>query len=167
MSLKPTQSSVFTILFIAYLSAVATLTMIPSARFNLGATYGQVNIIPVVESYQQFWEMIRYGTPFGIRMYFQNLLGNIIMFVPFGAFATLLYKMRKRQVVLWAFVFSATLELTQYSQRQIAYFRHVDVDDILLNVAGALAGYALYKLARKASKYIRLLHRDTAIDNVF
>jgi glycopeptide antibiotics resistance protein len=74
-----------------------------------------------------------------------NLVGNVVAFVPFGV---LVPRCRTRPTSAWsvglvALALSGAIELAQYlSGRRIA-----DIDDVLLNVAGALLGYGLAGVA--------------------
>ena len=62
------------------------------------------------------------------------------MFIPFGLFVAYLMKTRKAlPTILITIVISATIE---YTQLQIG--RTFDIDDILLNLVGGIAGYMIY-----------------------
>lgn len=70
------------------------------------------------------------------------LLGNIVMFVPFGFFAALLWR---GWTWLWALCLG--LCLTDFIECwQLCVGRAFDVDDILLNALGVLCGYGLWRL---------------------
>ena len=88
-----------------------------------------------------------------IRMYikysymlnsFENLAGNIIVFIPFGFL--LPYVLEKGRnffvMLLNAFLFVLGIEIFQL----FSAFGAFDVDDILLNCFGAVTGYLLYLL---------------------
>lgn len=78
---------------------------------------------------------------------FENLVGNVAVFLPFGYL--LPWVSRKNQnfltVLFWAFLFSLSIELFQL----FSAFGAFDVDDLLLNSAGACIGYLVYKLNRR------------------
>lgn len=93
--------------------------------------YGTNNFIP-------FKEIFRYEV--GSKWFIQNILGNIIMFIPFGLFVAYLMKTRKALPTIFiTIVISATIE---YTQLQIG--RTFDIDDILLNLVGGITGYMIY-----------------------
>lgn len=71
-----------------------------------------------------------------------NLVGNIVCFIPFGIILPFTSgKFRKwYRVFLMIFIFSLFVEIIQLVFRIGAF----DVDDIFLNVLGALTGYAIY-----------------------
>lgn len=88
-----------------------------------------------------------------IRMYidysyklnsFENLVGNIVVFIPFGFL--LPYVMRQGRnffvMLLNAFVLVLGIEVFQL----FSAFGAFDVDDILLNCLGAVLGYATYQV---------------------
>ena len=90
-------------------------------------------------NYIPFKEMFRYN--FGSRMFFKNVIGNMIMFMPYGFFIAYFLKLRKaRHLTLLALLVSVTIETTQ-----LIIGRVFDVDDIMLNVVGALIGFYIFK----------------------
>lgn len=75
-----------------------------------------------------------------------DLLGNIGLFVPMPFFLLVFFKIRDSwKAVATAAVISGAVELTQY------FFRIgiADIDDIILNVLGAVIGAAMLKLFNK------------------
>lgn len=73
------------------------------------------------------------------------LLGNIVMFVPFGFFAALLWRgWTWRRALALGFCLSGFIECWQ-----LCVGRAFDIDDILLNVLGVLSGYGLWRLLRR------------------
>lgn len=75
---------------------------------------------------------------------FINLMGNVILFVPLGAFLPVLWKQLRR----WRpFFGTVTLTLVSVELVQLFSLRGVcDVDDYLLNVLGATAGFLLIRI---------------------
>lgn len=87
-----------------------------------------------------FKELTRYQ--FGSRLFIRNILGNILMFVPFGFFTSYYLKLDKKRIIFYlALVVSVVIELIQ-----LKIGRAFDVDDIILNMVGSLLGYFLYRL---------------------
>ncbi len=94
-----------------------------------------------------------------IRMYirysdrlnsFENLAGNVAAFVPFGL---LLPWMDERYAAFFrmlgnALLFTAGIELFQL----LSGFGAFDVDDILLNAAGAALGWLVFRAAKSGSE---------------
>lgn len=75
---------------------------------------------------------------------FENLFGNILIFVPFGFLIP--HAMEKMKYFLWIFLFSfcfiVDIELFQLVTR----FGEFDVDDILLNMTGVIVGWGIFHL---------------------
>ena len=72
------------------------------------------------------------------------LLGNIIMFMPVGFFPALLWRRwRWWKSLLAGFCTSASIEFIQFF-----IGRSTDIDDVILNTAGALTGFWIYWLLR-------------------
>ena len=73
---------------------------------------------------------------------FLNLFGNVIGFIPFGFFLPVMSrKFRKAScAAAFGFLFSAAVECIQLVTRAGC----CDVDDVILNTAGALLGYGLF-----------------------
>lgn len=87
-----------------------------------------------------FKEIFRYQllSPSFIR----NVIGNMIMFMPYGFFISYYLKLDKKSYVfLMSLLISVTIEVTQ-----LVIGRVFDVDDILLNVIGGILGYYVYRL---------------------
>ncbi|MCM1087276.1 MAG: VanZ family protein [Muribaculaceae bacterium] len=91
-----------------------------------------------------------------IRMYiryahklnsFENLAGNILVFMPFGILLPMLAGRRWQllKVLSGAFLLALGMELFQL----VSAFGAFDVDDILLNCVGAVMGCLIYKAFRK------------------
>ncbi len=72
-----------------------------------------------------------------------NLLGNIIAFGPLGFLLPILCSRIKRikNIVLISGILSLTFELIQLTTT----WGQFDIDDIILNVLGAIFGYIVYK----------------------
>ena len=75
---------------------------------------------------------------------FENLAGNVVVFIPFGMFLPFIWKRFRNfaDTFLAGFLFSLGIEIFQL----FSAFGAFDVDDILLNVAGVIGGYVVYML---------------------
>ena len=77
---------------------------------------------------------------------------NVVLFVPFGLLAPMIWQNmgKLRSVLLGAFGFTLLIEVSQ-----LLNFRSTDIDDVILNVLGAAVGFVIYKLWDKMteSKY--------------
>lgn len=77
-----------------------------------------------------------------------NLIGNIVIFIPFGLFLGLLDKKRTwLSAAGCSFALSLCLELTQV----VLTVGSFDVDDLLLNTAGGTIGFALCRIGLRLS----------------
>lgn len=106
----------------------------------------------------QFYHM--YGSP--IQLDQMNLLPfsreidrvaymqNVLLFVPFGCLLPFLWKKYDRfvNILLSGFSFSLLIEGSQLLNQ-----RRTDVDDLILNTAGALIGYGCFKILCSIEKH--------------
>lgn len=93
--------------------------------------YGGVNLIP-------FKEMTRYNV--GSYKFMKNIVGNILLFVPFGFFSSYYLNNKKASVIM-----IVTLLVSGCAEGMQYYLGRVfDIDDIILNVFGGILGYLLY-----------------------
>lgn len=74
----------------------------------------------------------------------QNLLGNLLLFAPMGVYLPLLFTgMRSfRKAMITTLGLLLGIELLQMFTRLGAF----DIDDLILNMAGAMLGYGIYIL---------------------
>lgn len=94
-------------------------------------------------NYIPFKEMLRYE--FGSRLFLRNVVGNMLMFVPFGFFVSHILKTDKmRYSLLLSIILSCTIEVIQ-----LLIGRVFDIDDIILNVIGGIVGFLIYNFADK------------------
>lgn len=85
-----------------------------------------------------FREMFRY--PVGSENFNRQVIGNILLFMPFGFFATYYTKIKKiSSISFMSILISLTIEVVQ---KYIG--RSFDVDDIILNVVGGILGFLVY-----------------------
>ncbi|MGX7420124.1 VanZ family protein [Carnobacterium gallinarum] len=81
-----------------------------------------------------------------------NLLGNILLFVPYGFFVPLLFSSfnNLKRIFFSSFIFSIFIETTQLI---LNYFylgnRVFDVMDLVTNVLGGVIGFYLFKICNK------------------
>ena len=95
------------------------------------ANYGTNNFIP-------FREILRYE--FGSSYFIHNVLGNILLFIPFGFFVSYIISSKKPYyIIVITFITSFAIEVTQ-----LLIGRTFDVDDVLLNIVGGFFGYLVY-----------------------
>lgn len=87
-----------------------------------------------------FKEMLRYRL--FSEMFFKNVVGNLIMFMPYGFFTSYFLKLDQKKIIIYlSLLISCTIEFTQ-----LIIGRVFDVDDIMLNVIGGIFGYFLFRI---------------------
>ncbi|MBR1599414.1 MAG: VanZ family protein [Lachnospiraceae bacterium] len=129
---------------IAYFWALVSCTLFPILIPPMGINnaYINLNVLKIFE----YKEM-------GILL--KNVIGNVILFVPF-AFVLYLISgriLRRVQMFCVSIFLSVFIEFLQYIENitGLANFtsRATDIDDIILNVVGAMLGYGLCVIYKK------------------
>ena len=115
------------------------LCLFQVVTFQDDVTWATNNFIP-------FKEIMRYNIT--SRLFFKNVLGNMIMFLPFGFFASFYLKSEKLTLPLFLILLaSISIEVVQ-----LLIGRVFDVDDIILNILGGLLGYGLYFILKRIAE---------------
>lgn len=133
---------IFEILFLAYL--VLLFQLVTSQDLPGGGT----NLMP-------FREILRYDI--GTKAFYKQVFGNILLFIPLGYFATSYCKIKGLgTITLVSLLSSLTIEVTQH------YIgRTFDIDDIILNVVGGIAGFLIYTALNAIRNHMpKFLQRD-------
>ena len=116
--------------------------------------------IPYWEQVQQNLNLIPFRT---IRLYIRlltevpdprfiphaviNLFGNVIMFIPLGFLLPKVFPKLRR---LWKVLLTTGLIISAVELIQLfTLVGSLDIDDLILNLAGAALGYGLYRLTDK------------------
>jgi glycopeptide antibiotics resistance protein len=107
-----------------------------------------------------FKEMFRYS--FGSRLFIKNVLGNIILFIPYGFFVGYFLDLKKlKNVLILVLVVSLSIEMTQ-----LAIGRVFDIDDIILNVTGGLCGFYFYRFLDIIKSHLPAVLKKPVIYNI-
>jgi glycopeptide antibiotics resistance protein len=124
--------------FFLFTVAILSQTIIPSRDFFSDfETYQKLNLVPFQTINIYIGEL---GGPIHtIALY--NLLGNILLFIPFGFFIPSIWIRCNSwgKMLLIALFVPFFIETTQYF-----IGRSVDVDDVILNTLAIIIGYILY-----------------------
>lgn len=93
---------------------------------------------------------------FSLDDFLVNIVGNIVMFMPWGFGLVLLWKKKQKvlSVVLHSLALPVFIEICQ-----LFIGRWVDVDDIILNFAGGCMGAAMYFIVRSQAPDLGKLAR--------
>lgn len=137
----------FSILAIIYIFLLFQL--LTKVELNHGSGY---NIVP-------FTEILRYE--FGSRLFYYNVIGNIVIFLPFGYFVADYIKSKN---IFPAMLISALVSFTvEFVQLNIG--RSFDVDDIILNVLGGIIGYLIYIAIQAIKNHLPSFFRKDGLYN--
>ena len=117
------------------------LCLFQVVTFQDDASWATNNFIP-------FKEIMRYNIT--SRLFFKNVVGNMIMFLPFGFFVSYYLKSEKLTLPLFLILIaSISIEVVQ-----LLIGRVFDVDDIILNILGGLLGYGIYFVLRRIGEHL-------------
>lgn len=122
-------------LFIAYLAAVAYLTLSPSGAY---IEQGGVNLIP--------FSSVEFAVLSGSEVARQLIVLNIVMFLPMGVFLPWVFPRRINRLYKAAILCALITLLIECLQMILPGGRAFDIDDILMNTFGGCVGYALFAL---------------------
>ena len=112
------------------------LCLFQVVTFQDDVSWSTNNFIP-------FREIFRYKI--GSRLFLKNILGNMLLFLPFGFFTSHYIKIEKPSTIfVLTFIASVSIESVQ-----MAIGRVFDVDDIILNICGGFIGYYIYVFMKK------------------
>ena len=138
MSLRITYLIKYKPKFVLYEEILILIFAIYILMFFQIVTYQDV--ISYGNNFIPFKELTRY--PIGSSLFYRNVIGNILLFMPYGFFASYYLRLDKKKIaLLLIFIVSISIEIVQ-----LVIGRCFDVDDILLNIIGGMLGYFLYRL---------------------
>lgn len=155
-SLKRANKITVTVLFILYIGM-----LVRSILFRRSPEYIKYNLrgMGSLDAFKSNLKLANF-VPFKTIAYFlsgveskaialQNLLGNFVGFMPLGLLAPLLFeKIRSvKAMLVLSFLTSLAFELIQF----VTGLGVFDVDDLILNTAGGVAGYLTFTLFNKQS----------------
>ena len=113
------------ILFIIYLLILFRIVTYPVNDYGLN-------------NFSLFKEILRYKI--GSKEFIQNIIGNILLFIPFGMFVGYYFKIKIISLIIITILYSFSIEIIQ-----ILIERVFDIDDIILNLVGSTLGYYFSK----------------------
>lgn len=138
---------------VVYAAWVVSMTLLPMQLGPPGSGVGldphwrdSVNLVP--------FETIRLYVKSDLGpVAWANVLGNLLLLVPLGALGPVAWrKLDYWGRILWVGIaMSVGIEALQFAKRFVDVLgntRSVDIDDVLLNVAGVLIGFIGYRLMR-------------------
>lgn len=118
------------LLFMIYILSLFYIVTFQDDNFGLS------NFVP-------FKEIFRYSLT--SKLFFKNIIGNILLFMPFGLFIAAYIDNRKiLPIIALSIISSLSIESVQFLIGRV-----FDVDDILLNVLGGTIGAVLFVILDK------------------
>ncbi|QWH17885.1 VanZ family protein [Bacillus mycoides] len=145
-------------LFIIYICMVVAVTLFPlpigfpSSVENLNRS---VNIIPfasIIKDIGQMGSAYDGDVLFMIGLIVRNVGGNVLLLMPLGFLAPLIWNKFKKvkNAILLGFIISVSIELLQLIESLVSgWGRITDIDDVICNVLGSIIGYSIYKITLK------------------
>ena len=105
---------------------------------------GQVvddNLVP-------FHTLAIYWRNLGSEFWMRNLFGNLALLLPLGLLGPVALPALHRwwRIALVALLYSVAIELIQ----RLVPARSADIDDVIVNLAGAMLGYAVFRTGKGA-----------------
>ena len=166
MSKAKGRSPFASIVFLIYAGLMLALLFDRSVGVAEGVPYWEqirrnCNFVPW-QTVGNYWDILTrpeyYMEKFGDAGYYRyqvvaalaNILGNVVLFVPFGVFLPLLWK---RMQKAWKAILTGTLSIVVVEACQLLSLRgRCDIDDLLLNVLGIMVGYGLWRATHRTRK---------------
>ena len=133
--------------------AIALLATITA--FWAGVKAGdKIKVNNITELFKEIRRFLTYREQLGMFTVLANLLGNIMIFVPYGFFISMAGKsMGFFKILFFSMALSLGVETIQLFTRVGSF----DVDDILLNTIGGVLGYILFVVCSRIrrKRYVR------------
>lgn len=150
------------LIFIMYCVGVASQTFIPKIEFGNTKlflvnqnVFGEINLIPGKVLVDSYYEVIH---NYNYLYFIVNVIGNISLFVPIGfLFPTLWKNVSMKHILIIALFSSLCIELLQLPQA-----RGTDIDDLWLNVIGAVVGFWIYTILLRNQIFQRFINKLVA-----
>lgn len=143
-------STISFVLIILYGAVIIYFTLFSDrlGRMNPYETY-RYNLIPFTEIHR----FIQYRHQVSMEAFLINIIGNVVVFMPWGFLLPIWIpgKIRWYHIILYSFSFTFCIETMQL----ISHVGVFDVDDLIMNTIGGVAGWIIYKILNT----VRLLGR--------
>ncbi len=131
------------ILFVAYMGFILYFLWFSDWYGRAESTLGYRYNLELFKEIKRFWNN---RDILGDYVVYTNLLGNVLIFVPFGFFLPMASKFRSFfNAFSHSFLLSLCVELVQL-MTQIGSF---DVDDLFLNTVGGCIGYIIFAICNQ------------------
>ncbi|MEO6229484.1 MAG: VanZ family protein [Ferruginibacter sp.] len=147
-SLVNAKKELLLVFFIIYITSVLSLTLAPASLTHFNNPHQlRLNYIPFVNIYNDLCYMFKISYYEVTEIVLENLLGNILLFIPMGFFIPLLFPTYGsiKKILIICVLFSFLIELTQFLMYWYGTNRTADIDDIILNTLGGFLGFVIYR----------------------
>ena len=137
---------VLSLLFILYVMCLFEVVTLQDNNFGLS------NLIP-------FKEIFRYSI--GSRLFIRNIVGNILLFLPYGYFIG--YYINNKKIItpaILTMIISVTIEVVQLNIGRI-----FDIDDVILNTCGGVLGFLIYSISDNISSHLPKIFKTDGFIN--
>ena len=141
------------VLFLMYLCLLAYFMFFSESFGRTDTDRGYAyNLVPLKEITRYF----RYYRTLGMPLFLINIVGNMVAFMPFGFFLTIISRRSRKwyNTVSFGLIFSLILETLQLIFKVGSF----DVDDMLLNTVGAGLGFLVYRTVQRTRVKMRRIH---------
>ena len=129
------------ILFVVYIVFVFHFLLISEIYGRTGEMKEYHYNLVLFQEIKRFWN---YREQLGIFSVVANLAGNILIFIPFGFIVPMASRRRNLlMTAIGAFLLSLLIETIQLFTKVGCF----DVDDLLLNTIGGVAGYIVFTIS--------------------
>lgn len=145
------------VLFLAYLAMLVYFVFFAE---SFGRDPGQHEYAYNLELFKEIKRFYQYREQLGMEAFFLNVVGNVAAFVPFGFFLPIVSRRGRKwyNTTCLGFGMSLCIETVQL----VCKVGSFDVDDLLLNTIGSIAGYIFYRVVQVA-RIRRRMHGKTEI----
>lgn len=126
------------ILFVLYIAFIIYFLIFSDWYGRTGEMQEYHYNLVLFKEIKRFWN---YRDQVGWFVMFKNLFGNVVIFMPFGFFMPMAGRYRS---IFFAIFYSFGLSLCVEVFQLITKVGSFDVDDLLLNTLGGLAGYLIF-----------------------
>jgi len=131
--------------FYVYISMIILIVLLPMPVYKesieiFKGMYIKNNYIP-------FKSIIQIINNLSLATALKQVMGNIIMFVPFGFFIPILFrKYSIKKYTIICFLIACSIEMSQLVLSNIigVRFKITDIDDVILNLSGGVIGYYIF-----------------------
>ncbi|WP_142339966.1 MULTISPECIES: VanZ family protein [Bacillus cereus group] len=161
-------------LFTIYICMVVSVTLFPlPIGFSSNFEYidWSINIIPfasIIKDIGQIGSAYDGDVLFMTRLIVRNVGGNILLLMPLGFLAPILWDKYKKvkNTILLGFAISVSIELLQLTESLFSGVgRITDIDDVICNVLGSIFGYCIYNIFLKLATKFNIRKSEKTVAN--